>query len=301
MVDNPNKTRTYRAGKAFTSDGTYINIYDLFFELQQLIMSWEANGIPIDDREPIETLEQDNTNAPFIANINQVIVRTTTASIATKDTFTVDITDITGFLVGDSLVIGDILADRFYFGSILDITVNTITMDTPFDYTFPSGSPCSTRSTNMAVDGSITPQTFSVRGEGSEQIPTVFDISRIIITCLTDTACSLIEFGDIPKLLRGLVMRRVNGDTNNIFNVKSNQDLANLAFDFDIYASTNPVQGQDGFTCRLTFNGQSKMGVAIRIGPGEDIEFIVQDDLTDINNLSIIVEGHIVDVGYTGY
>jgi len=292
MVDNPNKTRTYRAGKAFTSDGTYINIYDLFVEIHEALLT---SGIIIDDTIPLETLEQDNTAPPFIVFVNQIAngTDTDTATIAVYDAYSVDVVDITGFVVGYTAVIADPLTGRFYFGKIMSIVGNTITLDTPFDYDYPVGSLCDCRRLNMNIDGSTTTEKFYIRGEGTREIPAVFDISRIIITCTTATPCDLSTFGDLAALTNGLVMRRVNGETTNIFNVKSNQDLANLAFDFQIYDKTRPNEGQDGFTCRLTFNGQSKMGVAIRIGPGEDIEFLIQDDLSALTNLKIIVEGHI--------
>ena len=45
----------------------------------------------------------------------------------------------------------------------------------------------------------------------------------------------------------------------------------------------------------MTFAGQSKIGVALRAGPGEDIEFIVQDDLTGIEEFHITFEWHVVN------
>lgn len=63
-------------------------------------------------------------------------------------------------------------------------------------------------------------------------------------------------------------------------------------FDFDIQSAIG--QQQDGFTGRLTFGGQSKMGVVIRLNQGEDLQMLVQDDLSTLDSLSIICEGHTV-------
>ena len=90
-------------------------------------------------------------------------------------------------------------------------------------------------------------------------------------------------------------MRKVDGEQRNIFNAKTNGELANLMYDFDIEAATNPQQGQDGFTGRMTFGGQSKMGVVIRLGQGEDLQMLIQDNLSSLEILEIICEGHIVD------
>ena len=66
-------------------------------------------------------------------------------------------------------------------------------------------------------------------------------------------------------------------------------------FDINVSQSINPAQGVDGFTARMTFAGQNKVGVAIRLPIGEDLEFIIQDDLTNIVTYEVVAEGHIVD------
>ena len=43
---------------------------------------------------------------------------------------------------------------------------------------------------------------------------------------------------------------------------------------------------------RLTFGGQNKHGVVIRLEPMECIEVLIQDDQTDISSASLIAEGH---------
>ena len=50
-------------------------------------------------------------------------------------------------------------------------------------------------------------------------------------------------------------------------------------------------QGTDGFISRLTFAGQSKMGAVQRLAINEDLELIVQDNLTGLTKLEIVAEG----------
>jgi hypothetical protein len=49
----------------------------------------------------------------------------------------------------------------------------------------------------------------------------------------------------------------------------------------------------------LTFSGPEKMGVAVRLPIGTDLEILVQDDLTavtqDIELLEVFAEGHITE------
>jgi len=122
-----------------------------------------------------------------------------------------------------------------------------------------------------------------------------YDITRIIFVCLTDTAVDLSLFGDLPKLLRGVALRHRDGTVRNIFNVKSNLDIEGITLDWKPFSSANPQQGQNGFSARLTFGGQDKLGVVQRIGPGEDLEVIIQDDLTDLTLFEIVAEGHQVE------
>ena len=63
-------------------------------------------------------------------------------------------------------------------------------------------------------------------------------------------------------------------------------------YDLNIYEAAK--QGANGFIARLTFAGQDKMGVAIRLAINEDMEIIVQDDLSSLLKLTVVAEGSIV-------
>jgi hypothetical protein len=146
---------------------------------------------------------------------------------------------------------------------------------------------------NMAVDGSVTTKVFKLREGSSEQINTTAHITRIIIACETLTAPQLNEFGDLAALSEGCVLRHRDGVIRNLFNVKSNIELANLAYDFSVYSSLG--QGANGFVCRLTFASNSKMGSAIRVGKDEDLEFQIHDDLSGLVKLTVMAEGNVVN------
>ena len=108
--------------------------------------------------------------------------------------------------------------------------------------------------------------------------------------CLTSSAVDLSQFGNIAGgLLRGIVIRRVDGEYQNVLNAKTNGDLKNIMFDFDIEVTSGSQQ--DGFTGRLTFAGQNKMGAVIRIGADEDLQIVIQDDLTSLTSFTVIAEG----------
>lgn len=239
---------------------------------------------------------QDQSTPAVIAKFNEVQNATTLASPTVIDSRTIEVASATGFSAGRYVVAYSNETDRFYLGTILSVASTTITLDTPLDSVLPAGSVVASSITNMNVNGSVTPRTFGLRGSGQPNpISTTFDCTRILFNCLASSACDLSLFGNLTALAKGLVLRKRNGTYTNIFNVKTNADLAGIMFDFSILAAANPIQGQDGFVGRLTFNGQNRIGVVLRLEPGEDLELIVQDDLTGLTRFEVVAEGHIVE------
>jgi hypothetical protein len=148
----------------------------------------------------------------------------------------------------------------------------------------------------MAVDGSVTPQVFGLRGTGAPPgVDISFDLVRIVITLLTTNATAYDLFGDITALTKGVLFRVRNGKYKNIFNVKTNGEWAGLMYDMSVADAVNPQQGQNGWIGRMTFGGPSKMGVVIRLPIGEDVEFIIQDNLSTLEKFEVVAEGHIVE------
>lgn len=243
---------------------------------------------------------RDQATPTILIPFNDVTNSTTLAAQATINTKSITLTSVTGFDSGDYVCLDDVADGRYYCGKQVGAPVgNVITLDTPLDFTYPAGVVVTVGGTNLNVDGSVTPRIFSLRA-GDPGVPVIGDITRLIFQCITNTAADLSLFGDIPALTNGLVLRKKNldGTYSNVFNVKSNADLAGIMFDFDIYAATNPAQGVDGFVGRLTFAGSSKFGVVLRIAPFEDLELVIQDDLTDLTQFIINMEGHIAQIDY---
>ena len=249
-----------------------------------------------------EVSKQDQTTPGIIQKFNQVHDSTTLATslvIPTPDTFVYDIevTDPTGIVIGSHIILFSTVLLRFTTFTVLGVAGSIITLDSPIDVAYPAGTLIDVAITDMSVDGSVTPQVFGLRGTGV--IPGVeikVDITRIIITCLTTAAVDLSKFGDIVGgVLRGLILRFRNGDVFNIFNVKTNGDLAGITLDWVPFDAQNLQQGQHGFVCRLTFNGDDKLGIVQRLAAGEDIELIIQDNLLTIISLIVYGEGHIVE------
>lgn len=237
---------------------------------------------------------QDQSTRVFVASMSQEEASTTISAPTAIDDYSYSVTDPTGFVIGGYVSIFDLISDRFYVGEITNVAASVITVDTPLDFAFPAGSFATSGTTNMAVNGSPgSPEIFGLRNT-EDAVGKTFDITRIMFVCLTNGNIDLSMFGDIAGgLTNGIVFRKKDGIYNNIFNAKTNADLKNLMYDFQIQLAAGSAQ--DGFTGRLTFSGQDKMGVVIRLAPGEDIQMIIRDDLSSLENFRIIAQGHEVE------
>jgi hypothetical protein len=241
----------------------------------------------------LDVILQDSTAPLMIVYTSKLITETTLTSATSKEDYIINIASAASFAAGQYLTIYDQASNRVFFSTILSVNVLAITLDTPLDFEFPTGSFVSVGSTNMNVDGSVTPQIFGIRNPTGVDVPLEFDISRIMVRALTTGTADLSKFGDIiGGLLRGVVLRRVDGEYRNIFNLKTNGDLANIMYDFDIVVGAG--NQQDGFFGRFTFAGQSHLGAVVRVGAQEDLQVIIQDDLSSLIEFTLIAEGSIV-------
>jgi LysM repeat protein len=245
---------------------------------------------------------QDQTTPALFVKANNVTNETTLSATATLGDTTIQVADTAGINVGDYTGLFNLATNRFYVGTVLSITNpgidGLLNMDTSLDSQFEIGDTVGTGITDLgSVDGTLaSPVIFAIRG-ADPGIAVTVDITRIIFSCIATDPVDLTKFADIAGgITNGLVMRRTDGTVFNLINWKTNAELAGSMYDFDVRAATNPVQGVNGFTARLTFGGQSKVGVVIRLAPGENLEFLVQDPLlTDGTfSLEIMAEGHVV-------
>ena len=159
------------------------------------------------------------------------------------------------------------------------------------DFEYQIGDQVSAGSVNMNVDGSVTPKIFRIRAP-DPGIPVIGDITRIILIMETTTAPEWNLFGDRAVLANGIVLRKTDGSYQNIFTVKDNSEFAAIMYDLDFLDFTRFASY--GVKGRLTFAGQNKIGVAIRLDIGEDLELIIQDDLTSLIKFTVLAEGHVV-------
>lgn len=214
---------------------------------------------------------------------------------AVADTYQVSVESVADVSLGDHIRIINTEGDRYYHGTVLNITSLIITLDSPIDFNYQIGSEVTFNNTNMAVDGSVTPVHYHLR-TGSPSIPSSIDITRMLMVCECVNPVDLNKFGDLNALTRGILFRQLQGNVmRNIWNIKANRELIALAYDWSTFDASHPQQGINGFSWRLTFNGQNKMGVALRVEQDGQLGIVVQDNLSSLVSLTCIVEGHVVE------
>jgi hypothetical protein len=256
-----------------------------------------GNYVPVrvDSNGAVDVSLQDQTTDPIISNFNRIDGSTTLSDNTEIDESFIIVADTTGAGNSELIFIFNPVLLRFSKMSMLSINEDTVFVDTPLDVEYPIGSFVDFTTIEMAVDADTTSQTFGLRGVSPSPVGITVDITRIIFTIIMTTAPEFTDFGDIADgLTNGLILRKRDGRNFNIFNIKTNQELVGLMYDMRVYEG-DKVFNTNAITGRLTFGGQSKIGVVIRLNPGEDLEFIIQDDLTSLISMRIIAEGHIVE------
>lgn len=212
---------------------------------------------------------------------------TLTAGLAIEDL----IVNVTG---GHGAVSGNIIdiveAGRFYQGIILSVSVNVLTMDTPLDFAYTTSAIVRIGNHNLAVNGSVT----TVIAKTTPPSGVKWDITRVMVHIEDDSAMDSGRFGGIAGLTNGVVLRMKDGTHQNIYNVKTNGELSQRSYDLT-YDDKAPA-GIFGLTCRTTFAGPSKHGVVIRLdgNTGDELQLLIQDDLTELTDFHIIAQGHVV-------
>lgn len=250
----------------------------------QIIDPIESNGaIPIN-------IQDQHTRALDIPFIKANAIPTTLSVAATVEDMNITVTSTTGF--ADDVVVVIAMDEDFYIGRQLGAPIgNVILLDTPIDVNYSAGSIVFPANYHMNVDGSVTPQIFQIGAVGRNSTLEL-DITRIMGYFQDGTVMDDSKFGGITTLTNGIVLRRSDGVMTNIWNAKSNGEISLMTFDFQ-YTDKAPA-GSYGARFRNTFAGQSKHGVTIRLEPGDTLELIVQDDLTDLEDFIMMAQGHVV-------
>lgn len=191
------------------------------------------------------------------------------------------------FTVGQYVYLASNITGRVFGGRVVSVTGNDIEMDTPINTVYnPNSTLIIQQNIEMNVDGSTTRRIFAIANPTN--IPITLDITRILFHMECSNAPEFSRFCDIVGgLTYGLAVRTANGVTSNLFNVKTNGELAALMYDVNIYDQATPP-GVYGIGGRLSYGGESKHGAIIRLEPGEQLQAIIQDDLSTLQTFRMM-------------
>lgn len=254
-------------------------------EGQAVVVTEEANTTEITDRGSAgdAVFIQDQTtgilDVPFLRTLSTPTLAANTI-VNDRD---IQLSPGHGLTVGN---IGEIieLADStngsfFTQCQITDVTGDIIELECPVNRIYTTTESLVAHSSqDMNVDGSTTPVIFSILPFALQK----GDMVRCIPEFRGANPMDFETFGDLPALANGIVMRVNNGDGTyrNLYNFKDNGDVIKQCFDHDFF--TNIGNNSRAMVARLTWGGQSKRGVVIRLEGDifESLEIVVQDNLT---------------------
>lgn len=245
---------------------------------------------PFVPRQQIDIIEP---NKPLkILPFKQMLVETTLAAETVVNGNTFEVTSTAGISIGKHVSIQNSDLKCRFECTILDIAGTTISVDSPLCQAIPvANTTVSVSSIALNVDGSSTQEVFSLQNGSVDTLKTMH-VTRLMINILTSSTGTMSDFGDISDgLEKGIVLRKKDGVYFNFFNIKSNFDIALIGYDLTILSSV----GVDGVTAQITFAGTDKMGSVIELLPGEDLELIIQDDLTSLTKFEVTAQGHKAD------
>ena len=208
----------------------------------------------------------------------------------------IEVVNASSASVGDTVIINrgtTGTTTQIFQGTIQAIASNVITVDTPLNYAFQVGDSVLFRDQKIELaDGSLVPIIYDIYLPSG----TIYlDITRFIFCIVCSTEPDDSKFGDLAALTNGCVLRHnsVTYGIRNVWNFKTNGDMAALSY--DVVYSDKAGGGSFGVRAMLSLSGAHNHGVTIRMEPGDKMEIVIQDDLTDLQHFEVVVQGHVVD------
>lgn len=204
--------------------------------------------------------------------------------------YTLNLVDSTGFAINSLIKVEEEVngVPTTFYAEVLTNITNVLTLDRPIDKLFTTNALINRENFNLNVDGSTTAVAFKYINQFDKPI----NLTRMLINMVCATGPPFDGFGDIaaPGLLRGIELRKKNADGTytNYFNAKTNNRLQLLMYDFSFFDPSFP-QAINGLSGRFTFE---KLGSPIVLMQGEELQLLVQDNLTTITSFEAVVEGN---------
>lgn len=217
----------------------------------------------------------------------------TTLTVATVggESTSIQVASGVGFANGDNFQIENATAIEATFPTIISGGgTTTWVLDRPLDTTFEIGATIERVSTNLAVNGSVTPVSFKVLADTDQ----IWHIVRFLLAMTHSTAADDSRFGNVTALTNGCILRGFNGEADQyrtFTDWKSNFDIKMDMF--DVTYTDKAGSGNFGTNGRGSIRDGTGAVPRITQESGDFLELLVQDDLTGLIKFNLKAQGHI--------
>jgi hypothetical protein len=196
-----------------------------------------------------------------------------------------------GFVVGNAVQISSATIIESTFPMIIAIVGAVLTLDRPLDNSFAIGDAVEVVTTNMAVNGSVTPVAFRLIPDGSQ----IWHVVRFLLGMIHNTAADNSRFGNIAGgLTNGCVLRGYNaatGQHRTFTNWKTNADIKMDMYNLDY--NDKAGAGNYGTHGRGSIRDGTGAVPYLDGAAGDYLELLIQDDLTGLIRFLLKAQGHI--------
>lgn len=247
----------------------------------------QGNSIEVENNSLSVILADQTTELvdQYLCSTNGTTNPSSAASLNDKN---IAVEDTTGAAVGNCINISE--NGRSFQSLISSIDGNTITFLSPLDQDITTNAVVEFGEWDISTaDGSTNTVIFKIQPPAGA----TWDITRINIVITDNSPMDDGRFGGISQLTNGLVLRVTDSYYKNLWLVSNNSGFKEYGSSLT-YASRAPA-GQYGLIATKTFAGQPFNGVVLRLNgdTGDQLQLIVQDDLTALTKMSCVAQGHL--------
>jgi hypothetical protein len=230
-------------------------------------------------------LPAENMGVPTNNYLHRIdVTLTLTSGIAVGDTV-INVGSSTGVVAGEAITIYE--GKRMSQFIVAGTTATTITINPSSDFAYTTAALVESGPWNMAVDGSVTPQIFTIKCPPSGR----FYIHAFNHTILDQSVMDDAKFGGLTALTNGIVVRRTNGGTKNLSIIVNNTGF--YEFGYDTSYSAKAPAGYYGFKARKDLGQVNGITGLLKGADDDEFQLIVNDDLTGLDQFTCNIHGYI--------
>lgn len=173
---------------------------------------------------------------------------------------------------------------------VIGVTGNTIALNAPMDVIFTSGDTIERGTINLGINGTTGSTIFIAKPSPNID----WHICQIVIYIEDDDTMDGSLFGSISALTKGVLIRKKNTTYDNILEITRNSQM-NMYGELK-YNDRASSKGVYSLICKLKLNDKSTFGSVIELlsERNDQIEIIIQDDLSALKSFYISIHGHVV-------